>query len=105
VRARGNKRGSLPFHNPLLERCQEGFRLSQCQPDVLEPLTRLLQDDNIGERFFVTLVVTHHQLDFELHGSTPPAAGWGKDGRIVAEVPGCPQICLLSYGTGIKING
>jgi hypothetical protein len=94
--ARGQKRGDLPLHNPLLKPRQEGFGLCKGQPDLLDPLTRLLQDDHIGERLFVTIVVTHDQLDCDLHEGTPPARWWTRDMPIVAEGLHCPQICMLS---------
>jgi hypothetical protein len=73
VHARGQKCGGLPFYKPLLQRRQEGFRLCQGQPDPFDLLARLLQDDHVSDGLFVTIVVIDHQVDFDLHGGTPPA--------------------------------
>ena len=86
----------LSLHNSLLERRQEGFRFCQGQPTLLARLADLLQDDRVRDRLFVTLVVTHHQWHFALHGSTPPPRSWARDVGILAEMLYCPQICMLS---------
>jgi hypothetical protein len=66
--------GGLPLHNLLLQRRQEGFRLCQAQPDLLKLLAGLLQDDDICNCLFMTIIVTHHQLHFDLHEGH--SSGW-----------------------------
>jgi hypothetical protein len=69
VHARREKGGDLPFHNPLLQRRQEGFRLGQGQPDLFNLLARLLQDDHVSDGLFMIIIVIDHQVDFDLHGA------------------------------------
>jgi Mg/Co/Ni transporter MgtE len=56
------------------------FRLLDKEPAAavfdllsLKDEVRLLQDDHIGEGFFVIIVVADDQLNCDLYGNTPPA--------------------------------
>src|SRR5215475_12812879 len=76
--------------------CRQCQLLCEGQPDLLDPLTRLLQNDHIGQGFLVIIVVADDQLNCDLHGNTPPAGRWARDGPMVAGGLWCPQICMLS---------
>jgi hypothetical protein len=52
-----------------------GFR--QGQPEMLDALVILVQGDDIGDGFFVTLIVTHDELQFDTHTVASP----GSSGR------------------------
>jgi len=67
-----DKGRGLLFHKALLKRGEDLLRFGEGQTEVLNTLAGLLQDHHIDEGFFVAIVVAHHELDFELHGSCPP---------------------------------
>jgi hypothetical protein len=75
-----DKGRALLFHEALLERDEGLLRFREGQAEVLNALTGLLQDHYIGEGFFMAIIVAHHELDCNLHGSRPPVwltpAGW-----------------------------
>ena len=65
---RREKCSELSRHNPLPKPRQQGLGLCKGPPTRLDVLTRLLQDDHLRTRFFVTMVITHDQVDGDLPG-------------------------------------
>ena len=53
------------------------FGLRQGQPEMLEALVILVEGDDIGDGFFVTLIVTNDELQFDTHTVASP----GSSGR------------------------
>jgi len=53
------------------------FGLQQGQPEMLDALVILVEGDDIGDGFFVTLIVTNDELQFDTHTVASP----GSSGR------------------------
>jgi hypothetical protein len=85
-----DKGRGLLFHEALLERREDLLRFREGQAEVLNTLASLIHDHYIGEGFFVAIIVTHHELDCNLHGSCPPVwvtpVGW----LILCQTDGLP---------------
>src|SRR5262245_53463053 len=75
-----NESASLLFHEALLERREGLLRFRKGQAKVLNALAGLLQDHHVGEGFCVAIIITHDELNTDLHGSRPPVwvtpVGW-----------------------------
>jgi hypothetical protein len=69
-----DKRRGWLFQHLLLKHREELFRFRQHQAKMFNALAGYLQDDDIGVGFFAAIVITHDELDFDLHGGIPPAA-------------------------------
>ena len=50
-----------------LKRAEELFGLRQGQPEMLDALMVLVEGDDIGDGLFITLIVTHDELQFDTH--------------------------------------
>jgi hypothetical protein len=57
----------LLLEEMLLEGAEEVFGLGQGQPEMLDALMVLGEGDDIGDGLFITLIVTHDELQFEAH--------------------------------------
>ena len=70
VRARrmGVEKGAdLLLEEVALEGAQEVFGLGQAQPEMLDALVVLIEGDDIGNSFFLTVLVTDDELQFNAH--------------------------------------
>ena len=50
-----------------LEGAEELFGLGQTQPEMLDALVVLVEGDDIGDGFFMTVIVTNDELQFDTH--------------------------------------
>ena len=76
-RMRVEKGVDLLLEEVVLEGAEELFGLGQGQPEMLDALVILVKGDDIGDGFFVTLIVTHDELQFDTHTVASP----GSSGR------------------------
>ena len=60
-----------------LEGAEELFGLGQGQPEVLDALVVLVERDDIGDGFFMTVIVRDDELQFDAHSRASP----GSSGR------------------------
>jgi len=52
------------------------FGLGQGQLEMLDALVLFVEGDDIGDRFFITLIVTNDELQFDTHrGASPGSSG------------------------------
>src|SRR5215475_7525569 len=73
-RTRVEKGGDLLLEEVPLEGAEELFGLGQGQPEMLDALMVLVQDDDIGDSLFLTLIVIHDELQFEAHTGASPGS-------------------------------
>src|SRR5262249_29232424 len=66
-RTRVEKGGDLLLEEVPLEDAEEFFGLGQSQPEMLDALIVLVEGDDIGDSLFITLIVTHDELQFDTH--------------------------------------
>src|SRR6266403_1762783 len=59
---RVEKGGDLLLEEVALEGAQELFGLGQTQPEMLDALVVLVEGDDIGDGFFMTVIVTDDEL-------------------------------------------
>ncbi len=57
-----------------LEGAQELFGLGQTQPEMLDALVVLVEGDDIGDGFFLTVIVTDDELQLDAHSRTSPGS-------------------------------
>jgi hypothetical protein len=67
IRARVEKGGDLLLEEVLLQGAEELFGLRQGQPEMLDALMVLVEGEDIGDGLFLTLIVTHDELQFDTH--------------------------------------
>jgi hypothetical protein len=60
-----------------LDGAEELFGLGQAQPEMLDAFVVLVEGDDIGDRFFVIVIVTDDKLQFDAHRRVSP----GSSGR------------------------
>ena len=48
--------------------------LRQGQPEMLDAFVVLVEGDDIGESFFVTVIVAHDELQFDAHAGASPGS-------------------------------
>src|SRR5712691_4674318 len=72
IRARVEKGVDLLLEEVLLQGAEEVFGLRQSQPEMLDALMVLVKGDDIGDGLFLTLIVTHDELQFEAHTGASP---------------------------------
>jgi hypothetical protein len=53
---------NLLLEKVSLEGAEKVFGLGQSQPEMLDALMVLVEGDDIGDDFFITLIVTHDKL-------------------------------------------
>src|SRR5216683_3382341 len=71
-RTRVEKGGDLLLEEVPLEGAEEVFGLGQGQPEMLDALMVLVEDDDIGDSLFITLIVIHDELQFDTHTGASP---------------------------------
>jgi hypothetical protein len=74
---RVKKGADLLLEEALLESTEELFGLRQSQPEMLDALVVLVEDKDIGDGFFLTVIVTDDELQFDAHRRASP----GSSGR------------------------
>src|SRR4029077_14641077 len=66
-RTRVEKSVDLLLEEVPLEGAEELFGLGQGQPEMVDALIVFVEGDNIGDGLFITLIVTHDELQFDTH--------------------------------------
>jgi hypothetical protein len=64
------------------------FGLRQGQPEMLDTLVIFVEGDDIGDGLFVTLIVTHNELQFDTHPGASPSSS---DRRIAQPILHYPK--------------
>ena len=76
----------LLLEEVLLQGAEEVFGLRQGQPEMLDALMVLVEGDDIGDGLFLTLIVTHDELQFDTHtGASPGSSDRGIAQAILPE--------------------
>jgi hypothetical protein len=57
-----------------LEGAEELFGLGQAHPEMLDTMVVLVEGDDIGDGFFVTVIVTDDELQFDTHTGASPGS-------------------------------
>ena len=57
-----------------LEGAEELFGLGEGQPEMLDALMVLVEGENIGDGLFITLIITHDELQFEAYTGASPGS-------------------------------
>src|SRR6185503_10404705 len=66
--------------------------LRQGQPEMLDTLVIFVEGDDIGDGLFITLIVTHNELQFDTHpGASPSSSDRRIAQPILPEFEGYPQ--------------
>ena len=59
-----------------LEGAEKLLGLGQASPEMFDALVMLVEGDDIGDGFFVTIIVTDDELQFDAHtGASPGSSG------------------------------
>src|SRR2546426_1511539 len=74
IRARVEKGIDLLLEEVPLQGAEELLGLRQGQPKMLDALIVLVQGDDIGDGLFLTLIVTHDELQFDTHTGASPGS-------------------------------
>src|SRR5712691_7248506 len=74
IRARVEKGVDLLLEEVSLQSAKELFGLRQGQPEMLDALIVLVEGDEIGDGLFITLIVTHAELQFDTHTGASPGS-------------------------------
>ena len=61
----------------FLDGVEELFGLLERQAQMLDTLVVFLQGDNVGDGFFLAIIVAHDELQFHTHGGASPGSGGG----------------------------
>jgi hypothetical protein len=64
----------LLLEEVALEGAKELSGLGQTQPEMLDALVVLVEGDDIGDGFFMTVIVTDDELQFDAHSRTSPGS-------------------------------
>src|SRR5215510_7739456 len=67
IRARVEKGVDLLLEEVLLQGTEEVFGLRERQPEMLDALMVLVKGDDVGDGLFLTMIITHDELQFEAH--------------------------------------
>jgi hypothetical protein len=73
-RARVEKGVNLLLEEVALEGAEELFGLGQGQSEMFDALVVLVEGEDIGDGFFMTLIVTQDALQFDAHKGTSPGS-------------------------------
>ena len=73
-RMRVEKGVDLLLEEVPLQGAEELFGLRQGQPEMLDALMVLVEGDDIGDGLFITLIVTHDELQFDTHTGVSPSS-------------------------------
>jgi hypothetical protein len=68
------KGGDLLLEEMPLEGTEEVFGLGEGQPEMLDALMVLVAGEDIGDGLFLTLIMTHDELQFEAHTGASPGS-------------------------------
>ena len=71
---RVEKGGDLLLEEVALEGAKELFGIGQNQPELLDALVVLVEGDHIGDGFFMTVIVTDDELQFDAHSRASPGS-------------------------------
>src|SRR2546425_6064388 len=83
-RARVEKGVNLLLEEVSLEGAEKLFGLGQGQPEMFDALVLFVEGDDIGDGFFITLIVTNDELQFDTHrGASPSSSGRGRKRAIL----------------------
>src|SRR5262245_62103338 len=75
-RMRIEKGGDLLVEEVALEGAEQVFGLGQAEPEMFDTLVMLVEGDDIGDGFFVTVIVTDDEWQFDAHtGASPGSSG------------------------------
>jgi hypothetical protein len=80
-RAPVEKRLHLVLQETFLDRGEELFGLPECQAQMLNALSVLLQGDDVSNGFCLAIIAAHDELEFDAHGRAPP----GLSGRCMMQ--------------------
>jgi len=85
-----------------LDGAEELFGLRQGQPEMFDTLVVLVEDDDIGDGLFLTLIVTDDELQFDTHRrASPGSSGRRRVHAILPDFCGFPQhLPALVYEEG-----
>jgi hypothetical protein len=73
ARRMGVEKGvDLLLEDVVLEGAQELFSFGQTQPEMLNALVVFIEGDDIGNSFFLTIIVTNDELQFDAHSRASP---------------------------------
>src|SRR4030095_396778 len=75
IRGRVEKGVDLLLEEVPLQGAEEVFGLRQGQPEMLDALMVLVESDDVGDGLFITLIITHDELQFEAHTAASPGSG------------------------------
>src|SRR5262245_36877173 len=96
-RTRVEKGGDLLLEEVPLEGAEESFGLGQGQPEMLDALMVLVEGDDISDGLFITLIVTHDELQFDTHTELLRVRVTGEEHRLFyRSFEVIPGISLLS---------
>jgi hypothetical protein len=90
-RARVEKGVDLLLQQLSLKGAEELFGLRQRQTEVLDALGGLVEGDHIGDGFFMALIVTDDELEFDTHRAPPGSRNRGMIQAILPEFFAYPQ--------------
>ena len=74
IRARIEKGVDLLLEEVPLQGAEELFGLRHGQPEMLDALIVLVEGDDIGDGLFITLIITHDELQFEAYTGASPGS-------------------------------
>src|SRR2546425_1467028 len=75
---------NLLLEEVSLEGAEKLFGLGQGQPEMFDALVLFVEGDDIGDGFFITLIVTNDELQFDTHrGASPSSSGRGRKRAIL----------------------
>src|SRR5262245_39711093 len=90
-------------HSPQCS-VQELFGLSEGQAQMRNVLGVLLQGDDVGDGFFLAIIVAHNELEFDAHGRAPLGfkwwvhdAGHSTGVRRLSPASQCSRNCPLAF--------
>jgi hypothetical protein len=58
----------------MLGGTEQLFGLRQGQPEILDAFVVLVEGDDIGDSFFVTVIVAHDELQLDAHAGASPGS-------------------------------
>ena len=96
---RVEKGGDLLLQDVSLEDAEELFGFGEGQPELLDALIVFGEGDDIGNRLFMTVIVTDNELQCDAHtGASPGSSGQGIGQAILPEFCSYPQHLPALHG-------
>ncbi len=77
IRARVEKRVNLLLQHAVLDGVEELLRLRERQTQMLNASVVFLQGDDIGDGFFLAIIIINNELKFDAHGACSSSSGGG----------------------------